>query len=96
MYGDLLLKGTHPFVYLSLTLDPRAVDVNVHPTKSEVKFLYEREIAELMAEAVKDLLSLSRSKVHQVPTIVPPPLNNGPRTTSRAERGEGLSGGRVR
>eukprot|EP00897_Mesotaenium_endlicherianum_P002395 jgi/Mesen1/2183/ME000152S01272 len=39
VYAAILPKASKPFLYLTITLPPRHVDVNVHPTKREVSFL---------------------------------------------------------
>lgn len=59
VYSQLLPKGTGPFVYLSLQLPPHAVDVNVHPTKSEVFFLYEQEILQFIDQSIRKAIQNS-------------------------------------
>ena len=57
VYAAYLPKGGHPFIYLSLEIDPQRVDVNVHPTKREVNFLNEDEIIELICNCISTELS---------------------------------------
>lgn len=56
-YEHLIEKGSYPFVLLFLEVEPRHVDVNVHPTKLEVKFDDERGIYRFVMMAVRRTLS---------------------------------------
>lgn len=56
-YSIYLAKESHPFIYLSLNLDPVNVDVNVHPTKHEVHFLHEDKVIDKVIDAIQDKLS---------------------------------------
>lgn len=51
-YGTLLPTHRHPFFILKLTLPPGSVDVNVHPQKREIRFLYEGGLRELVRRGV--------------------------------------------
>src|SRR5919107_887637 len=55
-YRPLLPRGRYPVLLLAIEVDPRGVDVNVHPAKLEVRLRDEREIAAAMAELVRDTL----------------------------------------
>lgn len=56
-YATFLPKGSHPFFYLSLEIEPARVDVNVHPTKREVHFLNEDEIVAMICDEIRSSLS---------------------------------------
>lgn len=56
VYAPVLPRHQHPWVYLSLELDPATIDVNVHPTKMEVQFLNEDFIAQKLQEAILERL----------------------------------------
>ena len=56
-YGTLLPHGRYPVAFLSLAIDPRLVDINVHPTKKEVRLSKEREIVDAVRDAVRAALA---------------------------------------
>ncbi len=58
-YEHLIPEGTHPFFVLFLELDPKHVDVNVHPTKAEVKFDDERGIYGVLRAIVRRALGMA-------------------------------------
>jgi DNA mismatch repair protein MutL len=55
-YRPLVPRGRHPVLVLAIAIDPQRVDVNVHPSKLEVRLREEREIAAAMAGLVRDAL----------------------------------------
>jgi DNA mismatch repair protein MutL len=62
---DVLPPGRFPMAVLFLTMSPEEVDVNVHPTKKEVRFLNEGRIYWAVAQAVK----MSLRKIAEVPML---------------------------
>jgi len=71
-YSTFLPKGSHPFLYLSLDIDPARVDVNVHPTKREVNFLNEDEIIEAICDEIRVRLGkVDTSRTFVVQSLLP-------------------------
>ena len=58
-YRPLLPRGRHPILLVRLTQPPEDVDPNIHPTKAEVRLRRGPELAERLAEAVRDALAQS-------------------------------------
>ena len=56
-YGRLLPTDGFPFYALYLTIDPQWVDINVHPTKTEIKFQDEKALYAIVQAAVKKSLA---------------------------------------
>jgi len=59
-YKGLMLPQRKPVCFLFLAIDPREVDVNVHPTKVEVKFRRAREIHNQVLHVLKSVLRQAR------------------------------------
>jgi DNA mismatch repair protein MutL len=86
-YHSLLMVGRHPVAVVRIHLDPAAIDVNVHPTKAEVKFLDERAVCRAVQRSAH--AALARSPQSLPPEIRfdplpaaeqrPMPISTGPR-----------------
>jgi DNA mismatch repair protein MutL len=68
-YHTALMKGRYPVCCLFLEIDPAAVDVNIHPSKREVKFHQEKVVRQLVTQAIRETLL----GFHTAKTAPPPP-----------------------
>ncbi|MDR0746071.1 MAG: DNA mismatch repair endonuclease MutL [Mediterranea sp.] len=64
-YEHLIPVGEHVSYFLYLEVDPTNIDVNIHPTKTEIKFENEQPIWQILSAAVKEALG----KFNAVPSI---------------------------
>lgn len=55
-FEGLIKPGTHPGYFLNLEVDPSTIDINIHPTKTEVKFDDEHTLYAMLKSAVKHSL----------------------------------------
>jgi DNA mismatch repair protein MutL len=67
-YKGLLMTGKHPIAVLNISLPPQDIDVNVHPSKTEVKFLNEHNLFTAVQRSVRAALI----KETTVPQVVRP------------------------
>lgn len=64
-YEELIAPDHQPNFFLSFDVDPQTIDVNIHPTKSEIKFENEAPIWQILVAAIKESLG----KFNAVPSI---------------------------
>ena len=67
-YGSKLMVGRFPLAVIHIQIDPYLADVNVHPTKQEVRISKERELMALVSEAI--------AKSLKEQTLIPDALEN--------------------
>ncbi len=71
-YGSFLPKGCHPLFVLFLDVDPDRVDVNVHPTKREVRFAEPDMIHQLVRRAIRQAMGApGRPSIVAVSSVMP-------------------------
>ncbi|MCK8491707.1 DNA mismatch repair endonuclease MutL [Spirosoma sp. RP8] len=57
-YEGMLPEGSHPFYVLFVDIDPSHIDINIHPTKTEIKFDDERSVYAIMMAAVRKAVGM--------------------------------------
>ncbi|MEQ9763605.1 DNA mismatch repair endonuclease MutL [Streptococcus sp. ZJ151] len=74
-YGSKLMVGRFPIAVIDIQIDPYLADVNVHPTKQEVRISKERELMTLISTAIKESL--------QEQDLIPDALENLAKSATR-------------
>lgn len=55
-FDSLITKDSYPSYWLKLYVDPALIDVNIHPTKTEIKFQHDKDVYAILRAAVKRAL----------------------------------------
>lgn len=73
-YEELIRPDVQPNYFLNFEVDPATIDVNIHPTKNEIKFENEQPIWQILVAAIKESLG----KFNAVPAIDFNAVDDGP------------------
>ena len=61
-YGGVLPQGLHPSYIVWIDIDPSMIDVNVHPTKREIRFADEIVFVQILEKAIRQSLEIPEAK----------------------------------
>ena len=76
-YDEMLPEGSHPSYFIGLQVDPSRIDVNIHPTKTEVRFVDDQALFSILRSAVKKSLGVFTLS-NQLSFDTPDEFNFGP------------------
>ncbi len=78
-YADVLYQGRNPVYTLFLSINPRLVDVNVHPTKHEVRFRESRDVHDFIFRTIHRVLADIRpAETLSTPSATAPSMTGAP------------------
>ncbi len=77
-YRGFLEPRLHPPVFIHIDTDPKLIDVNVHPTKAEVRFRNDREIFKILRNAIREVLEKNSGGFNMLHTAAAPELTSPP------------------
>lgn len=70
VFSSFMPKNSYPFVYLNIKMNPNNVDVNIHPSKHEVRYLYQDEIISKIQVCIeKQLMNSNLSRTYYVKNL---------------------------
>jgi DNA mismatch repair protein MutL len=90
-YHSLLLTGRHPIAVINIQIDPSVLDVNVHPAKTEIRFLKERRVYAAILRGVRAALldepGMPRWQPEETSDTLSPMSNTRPRRPEKNASG---------
>lgn len=96
-YHSLLLPGRHPIAVVNIAVDPAQIDVNVHPAKTEIRFLKERRVYAAILRAIRGAVlaepavpTWSGRSAQAEPAIPAAPAAGGPAAMPSMEESDDL------